>query len=125
MSLTSYQTQIGAAKDYSKNYMNIRPPLVCHLLRNCLYKYLQVFAVRPAFVFFHVRHSEFEEQFHSTGGSVNYKSTVKCLSESCRKAYGRTKHVERRKLCLHIHHVLLERKLKENIIDQARVVEQL
>ena len=29
-------TKIGGAKDYGKNYANIRPPFVRHLLRNCL-----------------------------------------------------------------------------------------
>ena len=27
-------TIISAAKDHSKNYMKVRPPMVCHILRN-------------------------------------------------------------------------------------------
>ena len=31
--------KVSGTKDYGKNYIRVRPPLVCHLLRNCLFRY--------------------------------------------------------------------------------------
>ena len=54
-----------------------------------------------------------EEQ--QPGGGDIWK--LKCVSESCKKPYGRTKHVQRKKLCLHSHYALFARKLKESSVQ--------
>ena len=67
-------------------------------------------------------HVKVEEQ--QPGGGDIWK--LKCVSESCKKPYGRTKHVQRKKLCLHIHYALLARKLKENVaVHRLTAVERL
>ena len=42
---------------------------------------------------------------------------LECTSDSCKRKYGRTKQVQRRKLCLHLHYVMLARRLKGEKID--------
>ena len=44
---------------------------------------------------------------------------LECTSDSCKRKYGRTKKVQRRTLCLHLHYVMLARRLQGEKIDVA------